>query len=417
MSNKEKPSLWDRLFNVDPSKIDYRSLNVWIRIIGALLALTLLIFITQTITDTLFRPILNVLSLLSPFIFGVVFSWLLTPVVTKLVDNGWSRGIASTVVTFGAVTFLLALFGGLFYVTATSFVNFFTGGYEISHFLDTRDSLIEYINQNFNNEDVTTGLLQLVIQAGEFFGIIAARGGRYEIILDTTGQLPSFLGNLGGYAWQVLITIIVVAFLLPNFGRFHFRLRRFAPKQYAKQWANFVDIVAHSFSQYMRGALLIATIVGGTVIIGTLIISLLTSTILYFEGTSSILNYQANGIFVIIAIFVFGVVVMATNLIPYLGPFIGGIPVIVIVALNDTTPNYWVTIAVAAVIVFVQSLESLFLQPYVMGKQTKLHPVTILLGLAVFGATFGVIGLLISTPIISIGRSVIRYWQDGKIAT
>jgi predicted PurR-regulated permease PerM len=417
MPTKDKPSFWERLFQVDPTKIDYRSLNVWIRIIGALLALTLIIFITQTITDTLFRPLLNVISLLSPFIFGVVFSWLLTPIVTKLVDNGWSRTLASTLVTFGAVAFLLALFGGLFYVTATSFVNFFTGGYEISHFLDTGDSLIEYINQNFNNEAVTTGLLRLFIQVGEFFGVITSRGGRYEIIIDTTGQLPSFLGNVGGYAWQVLISIIVVAFLLPNFGRFHFRLRRFAPKRYATQWANFVDIVAHSFSQYMRGALLIATIVGSTVMIGTLLISLLTSTVLYFEGTSSILNYQANGIFVIMAIFVFGVVVMATNLIPYVGPFIGGVPVVVIVALNDTTPNYWVTIAVAGVIVFVQSLESLFLQPYVMGKQTKLHPVTILLGLAVFGAMFGVIGLLISTPIISIGRSVIRYWQDGKVTT
>jgi predicted PurR-regulated permease PerM len=102
---------------------------------------------------------------------------------------------------------------------------------------------------------------------------------------------------------------------------------------------------------------------------------------------------------------------MTTNLIPYAGPFIGGVPVVLIIALNDTTPNYWVTWSVLLLILLVQTLESLFLQPYVMGKQTKLHPVTILLGLAIFGSLFGLVGFLISTPLISIGRGLLRYYN------
>ena len=81
------------------------------------------------------------------------------------------------------------------------------------------------------------------------------------------------------------------------------------------------------------------------------------------------------------------------------------------VSLNDTTPYYWVTWAVALVILVTQSLESLFLQPYVMGKHTRLHPVAILLGLTIFGSLWGIVGLIVSTPILSVGRSVIQYYN------
>jgi predicted PurR-regulated permease PerM len=410
--NNQPPKSWiERLLFTKDNDLDYGAINLTIRFVGALVTIALLIYIVQTISDGVLTPVFQILSVLSPFIFGIVFASIFTPIVSKLVDLGWTKRWASLVVTVGGVVFLSALFVGFFYVTVSSFVNFFTGGYNIAHFLDTGESFIDYINDNINSSLPRSALLDVFIQLGQFFNVIAGTEGNYVVAIDTDGQLPSLLGSVGSYGWQAVITVMVVAFMLPNFARFRRQVKKIAPLKYKDSWGNFVDIVAKSFAEYMRGALFIALIVGSTVALGTTIVSILSSTVFYEVGTSSILNFQSNGSLVLLTILVFGLILMTTNLIPYAGPFIGGVPVVLIIALNDTTPNYWVTWSVLLLILLVQTLESLFLQPYVMGKQTKLHPVTILLGLAIFGSLFGLVGFLISTPLISIGRGLLRYYN------
>lgn len=417
MNKQTKPKIpWiERLFFTKEDEIDYRAINLTVRFVGLFVTVALLIYIFQTISNGVLTPVFQIFSVLSPFIFGIVFASLFTPIVSKLVDLGWPRRLASLVVTIGGVVFLSALFIGFFYVTVSSFVNFFTGGYNISHFLDTGESFIDYINDNINSSLPRSALLDIFVQLGQLFNVISGSEGSYVVVIDTDGQLPSLLGSVGSYGWQTVITVMVVAFMLPNFAKFRRQVKKLSPIKYKEAWSKFVDIVAKSFAEYMRGALFIALIVGATVAIGTTIISVLSSTLFYEVGTSSILNFQSNGSLVLLTIVVFGLILMTTNLIPYAGPFIGGVPVVLIVALNDTTPSYWVTWSVLLLIVFVQTLESLFLQPFVMGKQTKLHPVTILLGLAVFGSLFGLVGFLISTPLISIGRGLFRHYNRKSV--
>ena len=414
-NNKPQISWIERLFFTKDNEMDYRSINLTIRFVGVLVSIALFIYIFQTVSNGVLTPVFQIFNVLSPFIFGIVFASLFTPIVSKLVDLGWSRKLASLVVTIGGVLFLSALFVGFFYVTVSSFVNFFTGGYNIAHFLDTGESFIDYINDNINSSLPRSALLDIFVQLGQFFNVISGNEGSYVVVIDTDGQLPSLLGSVGSYGWQTVITVMVVAFMLPNFAKFRRQVKKLSPVKYKETWSTFVDIVAKSFAEYMRGALLIALIVGSTVAIGTTIISILSSTVFYEAGASSILNFQSNGSLVLLTILVFGLILMTTNLIPYAGPFIGGIPVVLIVALNDTTANYWVTWSVLLLILTVQTLESLFLQPIVMGKQTKLHPVTILLGLAIFGALFGLIGFLISTPLISIGRGLFRHYNRKSV--
>ena len=47
-----------------------------------------------------------------------------------------------------------------------------------------------------------------------------------------------------------------------------------------------------------------------------------------------------------------------------------------------------------------------------MSKTTKLHPVTIMLGLLIFGYFFGILGMVISTPIIAAIKSIFMYFND-----
>jgi|GEM_PF-3640474 len=402
--------------------VEFKTLNIFIKVVGILLALALLIFIIQSIGESIFQPVLSFLSILTPFIVGIVFAWLLTPVVQALVARDMKPATASFIVTFVGVVVLIILFGGFAYVTASSVLEFFTGGRSISYFVNTGQDVVETINTYINTQASSGGLLQFIVQGGVITGLIERTSivnqttnqvvHTYELILGTGASLSDFAGGFFGYFYKFVIGAVVVGFMLPNFSNFSSQIKSIIPKRFKKDASDFIDIVGSSFSDYMRGALMIAAIVGSVIALGLAVVSILSSTIFYTEGATSLLTVQNGLFFVVMAIIVFGILCALTNLIPYAGPFIGGIPVVILIMLNDQTPNYWVSWASAGVIVVVQSLESLFLQPVVMGRATRMHPVAILLGLTVFGTLFGIVGMIISTPILSVGRSVINYYNE-----
>ena len=67
----------------------------------------------------------------------------------------------------------------------------------------------------------------------------------------------------------------------------------------------------------------------------------------------------------------------------------------------------------AIVICFVsQQIDGIILQPIIMGKTMKLHPVTIMIGLLVFGYFFGMLGMIIATPCIACMKVIIMYIEN-----
>ena len=101
----------------------------------------------------------------------------------------------------------------------------------------------------------------------------------------------------------------------------------------------------------------------------------------------------------------FGLFCGITNVIPYAGPYIGGAPA-VIVGLSQSPVTGLLTLAM---LVIIQSIEGSFLQALIMSKSTKLHPVTIMMGLLVFGHFWGIPGMFISTPVIAAAKEVLVY--------
>ena len=60
-------------------------------------------------------------------------------------------------------------------------------------------------------------------------------------------------------------------------------------------------------------------------------------------------------------------------------------------------------------VVVAQLLESYFLNPIVMSKTMKLHPVTIMLSLLIFGHFFGILGMVFATPIVSCLKVIVNF--------
>ena len=100
-----------------------------------------------------------------------------------------------------------------------------------------------------------------------------------------------------------------------------------------------------------------------------------------------------------------GVFAGVTELIPILGPWIGAVPGLLIVAATAPDKIIWV----ALVYFLVQQAENLLLVPRIQGEALEMHPAMILLVLSLGGAAFGLIGLIVAVPLSALLREVFWY--------
>ena len=110
---------------------------------------------------------------------------------------------------------------------------------------------------------------------------------------------------------------------------------------------------------------------------------------------------------------VFGLIALLAETIPVIGPMISAIPA-VFVAYTSTTPQTAFCLAVFYVVYY--TIDSQMLQPIVMGKKIKLHPVVILLALMIGGKLFGILGMLFAMPVAAVYRVLYdELWHyDGE---
>jgi len=83
------------------------------------------------------------------------------------------------------------------------------------------------------------------------------------------------------------------------------------------------------------------------------------------------------------------------NIIPYFGPIVGGVPVILIALLDSPTKGIWAAVAVF----IIQQIEGNILAPKITGDSTNIHPLLILILLLIGEKFGGFIGMVIAIPI------------------
>lgn len=103
----------------------------------------------------------------------------------------------------------------------------------------------------------------------------------------------------------------------------------------------------------------------------------------------------------------FAIIISITNIIPFIGPYIGGIPAVLV----GLAINIKMGIIIMVIVLLLQFIESSFIHPYIMSKSLKINPIMIIIGLIVFGYFFGIFGMLISTPLLSIIKCLYTYYK------
>ncbi len=139
--------------------------------------------------------------------------------------------------------------------------------------------------------------------------------------------------------------------------------------------------INNTLGAYLRGVFIISITVGGLIYVGLLILG------------------------VRFALFL-GIVNALTNIIPYFGPVIGAVPVIVI-ALLQSPELVW---KVILLIVVVQQVESQLIAPQVFGKSLGFHPITVIIALLLGGKYLGFFGLVFIIPLLAMARIVLKHF-------
>ena len=97
-----------------------------------------------------------------------------------------------------------------------------------------------------------------------------------------------------------------------------------------------------------------------------------------------------------------------TNLIPYIGPYLGA----AVASAIGFAESPLIGILTLVFILITQSIEGNFLQPLIMSKKMNLSPITIIISLLLFGYFFGILGMVVATPIAALLKIIYIFFDE-----
>jgi predicted PurR-regulated permease PerM len=109
------------------------------------------------------------------------------------------------------------------------------------------------------------------------------------------------------------------------------------------------------------------------------------------------------------------------NIIPYIGPIIGGVLIIVLTMTSNLENDFQTQILPTTIYVFIgyifaQLIDNFFSQPYIFSKSVKSHPLEIFLIILIGGLLFGILGMIIAVPTYTAIKVILReFFSNNKI--
>jgi predicted PurR-regulated permease PerM len=201
-----------------------------------------------------------------------------------------------------------------------------------------------------------------------------------KIATEIPGFIPkagAWTANLLGVIFDVLVGIIFSVYILASKHQLKESSKKLAKKVFSTKGYNrvhkYTSLTVTTFSNFFNGQLLEAYILGMLCFIGM--------TICQFEFAVMI-----------------SVIIGLTNLIPIVGPWIGTIPSFLLILLVDPPKALWFLLFIVAL----QQFESNIIYPRVVGGSVGLPALWVLFAVLVGGGFFGIIGMLIGIPLMSI---------------
>jgi predicted PurR-regulated permease PerM len=190
--------------------------------------------------------------------------------------------------------------------------------------------------------------------------------------------LPALASGAVSHAGSFVLALVLVYFLLMEGFAMHHALVRWVPNRYFETVLLLTHRVDRQVSSYLRGTAA-----------ESLLVTVVLALALWAVGMPSPVLFAC----------LYGVL----NVVPFVGPIIGTCAGLLFAMVAPEAPHLGVVFAVYTVVHF---LDAMLLAPWLMGRTLNLHPLTIIVGLAVGSGLAGILGMLVAIPAIAVGKAV-----------
>lgn len=341
-------------------------------IIGLILALIIGLFIIIEKTELL-KILITILSLLVPLFAGWVLAWLVEPLIKLLERKNINRKLGTTIVylLFMIIMVLLIV------LVVPEFINQLKE--LISQLPNYLSKVKDFIANLFNRFD--TDALDIASIQNDINGQLE----KYVTEFTSNGLtgIVSVVTSILSSGLTVGLSLIIAFYFSLGFDRMAKKVNNTLPKNHRNEIINILGQIGDMTRRYVNGTLF-----------SSLIVTIFTFIGLLISGVSSPL--------------LFAIFCGITNIIPYFGPYIGGIPTIIV----GFSISPLCGIVCLVTILLVQMVEGNVINPIIVGKATDMHPITIIIGLIIFGHFFGIVGMVLATPIMGAAKILFNYFNS-----
>ncbi len=318
----------------------------------------------------LVRPILGGIfsfakAVLAPFIIAMIISYVLNPVVVLLNRRRVPRTVAVLLIY---VTFL----GSLTVILMNGIPMFMNQLTELNAHMPEFTMRAQGMIDQFNDSE----MLPDSIRSGINNSLFRLEQG----VSDWVANYLNGIGSKLNVLFVALIVPFVAFYILKDFQLIEKTVLAVVPRKHRRHITRLLFEIDEALGSYIRGQFLVCIIIGVMAYIGYWLIGMEYPLLL-------------------------ACVVAVFNIIPYLGPYLGAAPGVLMAA----SISWKMVLYVLLVNWICQLLEGNVISPQVVGRSLHMHPLLIIFALLVGGQVAGVAGLILAVPFFAVLKVVFSH--------
>jgi predicted PurR-regulated permease PerM len=315
------------------------------------------------------------------FVIAAVIALMLNPLVKAVHrDKRFPRGLAVAVVYLG---FFLALAGGVALLINPVTTQVKRLQRDVPNLVSSANRSLADLQRTLDKEGI-----QVKIQAQ---GKTALQTLQQQV-LKRSSSIVSFgqdvLQRVVEAAFGIILVLVISIYMLLYADRIGALVRSVMPPGDGSRGDDFSLAAQRAVAGYVRAQLLFSLAMG-----------LSAGIALWIFGVTGIFpDGQRYAVF-------FGVFYGLMELIPYVGPILGGIPPVLVALFSDPLTAVWVVLLLVAL----QQFEGHIVAPQVFGHTLRINPLIVIFALLLGAELYGILGALVSLPVAAVIRETIVY--------
>lgn len=316
---------------------------------------------------------------LASTVLSAILALIFNPVVKWLEHRGMKRTtavISLFLILFVILTITVSLIAPIVLSEVKNFAMNFTG------YLNSAKEMATNLLERLDLEQYGINIEELDFQS--LFGsqdILAQLKNGFKTMLSGVSSFPSRLLSL-------FLTIVMTFYFLVEKDTLIRAAINLIPAKFKDDASTYRELssrVNQTIGDFIKGRIIMAAFVG-----------------------------IATGIFLLLMDVDFALIIafvtFVADIIPYIGPFLGFLPAVFFAFLSSPIK----ALVIAMVFVALQWAENNVLGPKILSNRTGMHPLAVLLCIIVGGGMFGVLGMILSVPLVAVAYNVIVFIIEKK---